>query len=704
MWSLLLFLIFSLTTQRHSSVVDASVNSWSTWTTWSPCGAYDNARQTRLRRCLDENRKVLTPTQCSGLSKRTRQCQNCSHTLLNGDGVSASTVRDIKLSGIRATKNVWCMSRLSGGSKYVEISFKNFVQFTGIGTQGHSNGYVKQYKIKYSYDGKIWFSFSNDEFAGSVEKNRVFKNTFKSRLVARSIRVYPTSFTVGACFKVELYGCDYNCGGLITRGASLIRPPNANKQIEELNCLWRIEPKDVTKLQLKFPYFHLFCKNGMVELFDGLQSPDNEENLLEGFCGESERTGKISPQLFERRSLWMHYNTNTTRSDIGFNIQVNTFVVKTLNTTTSGQIIVPDTGYSNVYRYSWIIKAPRNNDTILVTLDSFLSNNTRTFAGKCVADAIIINHGNIVVEKYCETKQRKIFTSSTGYMKIKYKSRTDNPYWSINFSYKILGYPEDYTMHTNPQSREVFTAGNEPEGSTNTPSNRNNYTNVEAAHKKHVPENSSTLPIILSSVLALLLAAICLIALVHYRKRRNEYLRKHPYDCSNRPMSHFGDQDATPFINTNLLMWNDSKDSEKSKNSEKPKTSEKSKKCLPLVEVTPRESEPQRLSIIPPEMLRSSSEASCELLGSEDTGTLKVSDNFTEECMKLLSNNLTSALEDNNDEHNPGEEMDLLPGKLKKDERYGSLPEADRRSPDVDDGQDSLPEAEGPSPDTDKLL
>ena len=688
MSSLLPFVVFLLTIQWYSSVVDASVNAWSTWTPWSSCGAHDYGRQTRFRNCQNANGKISTSSQCSGLSKRTRQCQNCSYSLFNGESKSLSTVRDIKLSGIiETTKTVWCLSRSAQRSQYIEISFQNFVQLTGIGTRGNGNGHVKKYKIEYSYNGKIWFFFSNDEFAGNVDNSRLFKNTFKSRLVARSIRVYPTSFTAGACFKLQLYGCEYNCGGLITHSALVIRPPSANKRIEEIDCLWRIDSQDATKLQLKFPYFNLLCKNGLLGLYDGSKSPNSEENLSEAFCGKS---GEISAQFFESRALWMHYNTNATRSDIGFNIQVNTFVLKTMNTT-SGKIIVPKVGHSSIYRYSWIITAPRKNDTIQVTLDYFLSNNTRTFGTKCVADVIAINHGNGVVERYCETKQRRIFTSTTGYMKIKYKSRTDSPNWSIKFSYQILGYPE--TVYTNEEHRDVFTLRSQPEDSTSIPLDQKNDTNVEATQKKQFAESSSKLPVILSTVLAVLIAIVCVIALVHYLKRRNEYLRKHPYDCSNRPMSHFGDQDATPFINTNLLMWNDAKDSEKSKNFEK------SKKSLPQVEVAiRRESEPQRLSIIPAEMLKSGSEVSFGLPENEGTGTLKVSDNFTEECMKLLT-----GLEGNNDEYSPGEEMDLLPDDL-KGERYGSLPEADRRSPEVDDGQDSLPEAEGQSPETDKLL
>ena len=688
MFSVLSIIVFFLTAQRFFLIVDASQNVWSAWSSWSTCSAYDNARHTRFRKCLDEKGQILT--QCSGLSKRTRQCQSCSSSLLSQNGERRSD-SNVTSSGIYATKTAWCVSQLSDKNRYVEISFKNFVQLTGIGLQGDGNSYVKKYKIKYSYDGEIWYSYSDDEFLGNVETSRVFKNTFKSRLVTRSIRVYPTSYTARACFKVELYGCEYNCGGIISHSAPLIQAPSASERIEELNCMWRIESKDATKLQLKFLCFELFCKNGMLELYDGTQTPNNVENLEEGFCGAS---GDVSSQIFEGRSLWMHYNTNATTSDIGFNIQVNSYVVKTLNAT-SGQVTVPNTGYSNIYRYVWIITAPRDNDTIELTLDYFLSNNTRTFAAKCVADAIVINHGNKVVKKYCDTKHRKVFTSTNGFMKIKYKSKTDNPNWRIKFSYKILGYPNTTTIYTSPQSRDrVFTAHNQPErGTKQIPSNNVNDTILEATQKKDVSGSPSKVPVIVSSVLAVVIAIVCLIALVHYLKRRNEYLKKHPYDCSNRPMSHFGDQDTTPFINTNLLMWHDSKDSEKSKNSEK------SKKSLPVVEVTLRENEPQRLSIIPPEMLKSAnSEVSFGANENEETGTLKVSDNFTEECMKLLDNNLVSALEDNNDEYNPGE-TDLFPGKLKEVERYGSLPEADRRSPEVDDSQDSLPEAQLPQAD-----
>ena len=698
MFSVLSIVLF-LSTQHFLTVVESSENVWSSWSSWSACNAHDIARHTRFRKCLDGKGKTLNPTECVGLAKRTRQCKSCSYPLFNQNGQpqTMSKSRDVNLafSGIDATNTSWCLSQMSHEDKYIEISFQNFVQLTGIETRGDSDGYVKKYKIKYSYDGQTWHSHSENEFSGNTDATQIFRNKFQYRLVTRHIRVYPTSYTARACFKVKLYGCEYNCGGLITHDASVIEPPTASRQIEELNCLWRIESESASKLRLTFSYLKLQCEGGVLDVYDGTKphTLDNTENVLEGFCGNSE---KGFTQTFEKRALWMYHHTNKTDSNIGFNIQVNSIVLKTLNAT-SGEIVLPHRAdYSHIYRYNWIITAPKDNDTIEMRLDYFHTNNTRTFGNKCIADVIVINHGNEkpLIEKYCDTKQPKVFTSYNGYMKIKYKSKTDNPKWRVKFSYQILGYPEKHTTTKNTGSTSTMTGYNHPKWAT-IPSSKVNDT--AATQKKTIPESSSKVPIIVSSVVACLIAVVCVIALIHYLRRRKEYLKKHPYDCSNRPMSHFGDQDATPFINTNLLMWNDSKNSVKS---EKPKNFEKSKKSLPVVEVSLRENEPERLSIIPAEVLKSSSQVSVGVPGNEETGTLKVSDNFTEECMTLLSNNLSSTLEGDNDKYNPED----MPEKCNEDKRYGSLPEADRRSPEVDDGQGSLPEAEGQSPETDKLL
>lgn len=646
---------------------------WSEWSEWSACGLYDLARHTRVRKCLDSrDGRELKLSQCFGLPKRTRQCQSCSFALSRHVNLSSLGTDAMPIN------KTWC---IEAGSRinYVQISFRNFVQLTAVSIKGQHNSHVSVYKLSYSYDGKTWFSYINDALLGNVKN--VAKIAFKPRLVTRYIRLYLKRTTARTCFQAQVFGCTYNCGGLIKHDVAVIQSPIASEQTEELNCLWKIDSVHASKLHVKFSHFKLPCNNGILDIYNGVQpyNSDNIDNLLEGYCGHGV---KIPPNVFQGRSLWMHYHTNSTSSDIDFSIQLNSIVIKTLNAT-SGTIKLPsNTDYSNIYRYSWIITAPKDNDIIQLTLDYFHTNNTRIAAAKCVADAIIIHYSNEkgrLVEKYCHNKPQE-FNSNTGFMKIKYKSRLVHPKWRIKFSYKIVGYRET-PLIVPTRSRDK----NESLVEASTIETEVNDTDTEATQKNNTKASASKLPIIVSAVVAVLFAVVCLVALFHYMRRRRKFL-KHPYDCSNRPMSHFGEQDGTPFINSNLLMWNDAE--------KKSRNNDKIKKYLPVVEVTLRENEPLRLSVIPPEVLKSNSEISTGIPSEEDT--LKVSDNFTEECMKLLNNNL--AINGNNHESNP-DEM-ILPVNM---ERYGSLPEADRRSRD---GNDSLPEAETPNtktPETDAL-
>ncbi|XP_028404986.1 uncharacterized protein LOC114527504 isoform X2 [Dendronephthya gigantea] len=574
--------LFFLTTQHFAF----SQNAWSSWSSWSAC-SHEDTQHTRFRTCLDaRDGKTLNPEQCPGLSKRTRQCKRCSYSLVNH--------RDIRYSGVHTTKtSALCVSQVSDKNKYVEIfvemAMKNFVQLTRVETRGHGNGYVKNFRIKYSYNGDVWFYLN--EFPGNMDALHVQNNTLDSRIVLRRIRIYPTGYSAQACFSVQLYGCPYNCGGMIAQDASLITPPIPRQNIEELNCLWRIESKHARKLQLKFSHFKLLCKNGLLELYSGKLNPTSEENLEEAFCGHS---SGVSTHILEGGTMWMHYHSNATTSDIEFKIHVNAFAVRTLNAT-SEQIVQPKIGYSNIYRYGWIITAPKKNDTIELSLDYFLSNNTKIFRTKCVADVIIIHYGNeegTLVEKYCKNESR-VITSTNGFLKIKYKSKTNNPKWRMKFSYKILGYPYPSPTTTNLQQTNVnrnFTKRSEP-GTIQSPSRNANDTNFVAAQEKPQEESSK--------------------------------------------------------------------------------------------------------------MLKSNSAVSVGIPGNDEPGTLKVSDNFTEECMKLLNNNLSSTSDDGED---AGE--DFSEERFEKVGRYGSLPEADRTTQDIEKSslEDSLPEAEIQSPETDTLL
>lgn len=640
-------LLFIFTTATVLSCVDSFV--WSNWNTWSACGVYDYARQTKYRKCLDKEGKDLNETQCTGISKRTRQCEKCSHSLLNGNFL------DFKITSSRKktlVQQMFCLTK----DEHVQISFKNFVRLTGLFLK-QNGGFDGKYELKYSYDEKKWFDYISKD--NEIYMNAV-KKSFLSPIVTRSIRVYTTA---RACFNIDLYGCGYNCGGLFKNDAVKIQSPKASASEEELQCLWRIESELAIKQQFKFPYFKIHCKNSMLEFYDGALpfTPKNDVNLVEAFCGHS---GEVSSQTYDGGAIWMYYYSNSTDNTVGFQLEVNSIAVEKKNKT-SGSVVFPPSGYSNVFRYSWIITAPRDNDTIIMTLKYFQSNNSLMITGNCYGDHVIIRNGDgddAIVGEFCNVKTKnKVYTSTKGLMKIKFKSKSRNPKWRIAFSYQVKGYPlNKINVNTATPTQKGTMDFSQKHEMSGKPTPLKNETILQESLRKQVADTSNHLPIIVSSVVVVI-AILCIIALVYYFRRRKECQRKHPYDCSNRPISHFGAHDATPFINSNLLMWNDSKNIDKYK------------KYRPVVEVKLSESEPQRWSIISQDMLKSESKVSIQSCGNEKCATLVVSDNFTEECMTLLNNNLISTIKDFNEEIET--EIDYP-----SNNSNASLPEADRQT------------------------
>lgn len=723
LWLIILFHANSIGVrddQRSVAYAAPTAVSWSTWGTWSACNTLDIGRQTRLRKCVDS--KGRTTSGCVGLARRTRQCESCAYPLLNprrkpnsplgspSDAtVSSPTFRQT------ASKTAWCSSTsFSSGAEYLEIAFKNFVRFTAIGTRGYKDnrgqsGFIKEFKIMFSYDGVQWFPYTNRlgavVFKRNVDSVELYQNKLESALVARYIRVYPTSYHSRPCLDVELYGCEYNCGGLITDDAAHIKAPSAAEMIEEPNCMWRIESQvAATKLELKFPYFKLLCRDGVVEILHG-GSPFLDAETIEELCGES-RT--ISPFDATGGELWVRYHSNATTNDVGFELQTNTFAIRKLNSS-SGEIRVPETegSYAHIYRYLWLISNPQPNVTIQVTIHHFTSDNKHIVGGKCVGDLLAIHDsetGASLLGRYCDDNLPQIVNSTRGHLRLKFRTKSYKPNWKLRFSYKILGASSNtgsyttVTTSTKPGSTKGSLRARDTEES---PTSRLNDTNpiVEATQLDNETETStSNVPVIISSVLAVVIGIVFLVALVHYLRRRKEFQKKHPYDCSNRPMSHFGDEDSTPFLNTNVLMWSDS-NSRSSDKENKPK-----KNALPIVTVALREDGPQRLSIIPPEMLRSNSEKSLEVKDEDRSSSLAVSDAFTEECMQLLNNNLYSVLHGQSPEK-VDSEMDTQQKaeRLHEDEACPETtsPELKSTSPEV---ETTSPEVEESSPETDELL
>ena len=644
-FSLVVFLNVGTFGVRDSSIL-VEAATWGEWGSWTRCNALNYARQTRFRSCLDSRGEAQRSSNCDGHARRTRQCKNCQYPLLtSSDTTSLYTI--VNSPGFQETsdKKAWCTSQ-STGNDYLEIKFTTFVRFTAIGTVGYSTGsdtgHVSEYKLQYSYNGNDWFMYK------SGEKERVFYGGDKSRrtetlpLVAQYLRVYPVKYQWRACMNVQLYGCEYNCGGLITNDLIHVRSPNAAKLVEEPNCLWRIELPDAFKLQILFSYLKLLCKDGFLQLADGA-TPFIGEFLFEEICGPSHT---ISPLVFRGNQLWLHYRANATTDDIGFRLRVNVYGTATLNSS-AGDVRAPEHEHEHKHaiRYTWFINSLPNM-TIALTIHQFESNNIILENGECLGDLLVVHNQtgieNLLPERFCNEKLLpKVFTSTSGYLRIKYKAGANKPKWKLHFSYRVsVSGAGDGSRIEREDILRVPSA--RPENKSR--ADNDTQLEIDAVVKPKTGGGESNVAAIISSILAVVIVLVLLVALLHFLRKRKQFLKKHPYDCSTRPMSHFGEEDSTPFINQNVLMWSDSNPRKNDK--EKPK-----KNSLPHITVALRDESPQRLSIIPAEALTSTTEVPPESEPDEEKPiSLVVSDAFTQECLQLLGNSLIISSDFKNNE------------------------------------------------------
>ncbi|KAK3754246.1 hypothetical protein QZH41_020143, partial [Actinostola sp. cb2023] len=93
-----------------------------------------------------------------------------------------------------------------------------------IATQGlhttNISGYVTAYKMTYSLDARIWNTYkeSNNSLHKNFTGNRNtfntscnnLNNSYTTPLVARFVRIYPVTWVVHMCMRIELLGVPYN--------------------------------------------------------------------------------------------------------------------------------------------------------------------------------------------------------------------------------------------------------------------------------------------------------------------------------------------------------------------------------------------------------------------------------------------------------------------------------------------------------------
>ena len=88
---------------------------------------------------------------------------------------------------------------------------------TGIATQGHhsSNECVSKYRLDYSVDGAVWFtytqSFGNQgntivELPANTDCSSVFKNKFLYEVNARFLKIVVKDWHSAICLRVQVFG------------------------------------------------------------------------------------------------------------------------------------------------------------------------------------------------------------------------------------------------------------------------------------------------------------------------------------------------------------------------------------------------------------------------------------------------------------------------------------------------------------------
>ncbi|XP_067043518.1 uncharacterized protein [Acropora muricata] len=182
----------------------------------------------------------------------------------------------------------WCSESIK--SVFLQIALKNVRHVSGIATQGvldsSFEGYVKTFRVEYSYDGTKWYTYKDsggsvETFDGNHDTFSVKNNYFRDTFVTKVLRIYPKTFKNQICMRVELYGCNDpsdDCSSYIkTASGSIDSLSFPGSYPGNKDCTWLIEVSKDKNIALMFTQFDVYqgsnpggCKDDYVEVRDGL--------------------------------------------------------------------------------------------------------------------------------------------------------------------------------------------------------------------------------------------------------------------------------------------------------------------------------------------------------------------------------------------------------------------------------------------------
>jgi len=112
--------------------------------------------------------------------------------------------------------NAW-MPYHDDRNQYLQISFDEVMDVTGIITQGASRytkwQYVTKFRVHYNRYDNGWIPYNDNQiFEGNSDNNGLVRNWFNPSIKTTAIRIYPYEWVKHITLRVELFGCDPSVG------------------------------------------------------------------------------------------------------------------------------------------------------------------------------------------------------------------------------------------------------------------------------------------------------------------------------------------------------------------------------------------------------------------------------------------------------------------------------------------------------------
>ncbi|XP_069122276.1 neuropilin-2-like [Argopecten irradians] len=168
--------------------------------------------------------------------------------------------------------SAWCPPN-NTLTDYLQVEFASLKTVVAVSTQGRvystaypgSFFYTKSYLVRYSNDGIAWGDFMENDtskiFPGNDDSETVVTNILPFPVEAKYIRVFPQSWSLAACLRLDILGCDAAVPSCTTNYFLVNGPYGVDNSSMTSSAHWAVPgisicPAYVARLHMQ-PYFDI---------------------------------------------------------------------------------------------------------------------------------------------------------------------------------------------------------------------------------------------------------------------------------------------------------------------------------------------------------------------------------------------------------------------------------------------------------------